>query len=106
MRSYVVGMVLLAALGGLSGDPPGEPAADRVARLVKQLGHREFAKREAASKELDAIGEPALPALRKAASGGDPEVRRRAERILQTVTGRSRAAAARKELARWQGEWS
>jgi uncharacterized protein (TIGR03067 family) len=105
MRSYVVGIVLLAALGGLLGDPQDDPVAERVARLIKQLGHHNFAKREEAGKELDAIGEPALDALRKAASAEDAEVRRRAERIVQGITGRLRAAAARKELAKWEGSW-
>jgi hypothetical protein len=74
--------------------------------LIKQLGHEEFTKREAASKELDAIGEPALDALRKAAaSDGDVEIRRRAERIVQSVTGRIRAALAEKELKKLQGTW-
>jgi uncharacterized protein (TIGR03067 family) len=105
MRSYVVGIVLLAALGGRLGAAPDEPLADRVARLIEQLGHDEFAKREEASKELDAIGEPALDALRKATSAEDVEIRRRAERIVQAITGRLRAAAAKKELAKWEGSW-
>jgi hypothetical protein len=105
MRAYAVGIVLLAVPGGLLVYPADEPAADRVDRLVKQLGHPEFAKREAATKELDAIGEPALDALRKAATDQDAEVRQRAERVLRAVTGRARAAAGKKELARWEGAW-
>src|SRR5262245_1350902 len=65
-RTYVVAIVFLAAPGSILVYASDDPVADRVARLVKQLGHNEFAKREAASKELDAIGEPALGALRKA----------------------------------------
>jgi hypothetical protein len=42
-------------------------------------------KREAASRELEAIGEPALRVLRKAASSDHLEVRRRAERIIQAI---------------------
>ncbi len=105
MRSYVIGIVLLAVLGGLSGDPPGETTPDRVARLVKQLGHKMYAKREEASKELDAIGEPALGALRKAATAPDAEVRQRAAKLVGAITGRIRAAAAEKELAKLQGTW-
>src|SRR5262245_49977844 len=66
MRSYVIGIVLLAAPGGLLSDLPDEPLADRVVRLIKQLGHEKYAKREQASKELEAIGAPALDALRQA----------------------------------------
>ena len=80
--------------------------AARVARLIRQLGHDEFAKREAASKELDAIGEPALDALRKAAaSSDDAEIRRRAERIVDAVTGRIRAAAAKADIEKLRGTW-
>jgi uncharacterized protein (TIGR03067 family) len=103
--SYVVGVLLLAAPGGLFGDPPDEPTADRVARLVRQLGNKDFMQREAASKELDAIGEPALDALRKAATDDDAEVRQRAAKIAGAITGRIRAAAAKKDLEKLQGTW-
>jgi uncharacterized protein (TIGR03067 family) len=78
---------------------------DRIAALIRQLGDKEFAKREAASKELDAIGEPALEALRKAATDDDAEVRRQSAQLLGAVTGRLCAAAARKEMAKLQGTW-
>ncbi len=105
MRTFVVVVVVLAMAGGLLSDPPAEPIDERVARLVKQLGHKEFAKREAASKELDAIGEPALKALRKAATDDDAEIRQRAAKIVGDITGRIRAAAAKKELEKLQGTW-
>jgi uncharacterized protein (TIGR03067 family) len=106
MRSCIVGIVLLAAPGGLLGNPPGEPVAGRVARLIEQLGHDQFAKREEASKELDAIGEPALAALRKAgASRDDPEIRRRAEKIAGDIAARLLAPLARKEIEALQGTW-
>jgi uncharacterized protein (TIGR03067 family) len=101
-----ISVFLLAVAGVLPGGPGGEGETDRVARLVKQLGHKDFAKREAATRELDALGEPAVAALRKALSDGDPEVRRRAERVLATVTGRLRTAVTRKELEKLQGAWS
>jgi uncharacterized protein (TIGR03067 family) len=106
MRFYNVGVVFLAAAGGVLGDSPDERTAARVAGLVKQLGHNVFAKREAATKELDAIGEPALDALRKATSHEDAEIRQRATKIVATITGRIRAAVTKKELERLQGTWS
>ena len=101
----IVAVLPTAQAGTLPGDPGKEAETERIARLVKQLGDDAFEKREAASMELDAIGAPALDALRKAASDDDLEIRRRAEQIVQAVAGRIRAAAAQKELAKWEGSW-
>src|SRR5262245_25080520 len=98
-----VGLACAIGLGIVGAD--GSKEAEQIAGLVRQLGHKEFAKREAASKELDAIGEPALPALRKAISDPDAEIRQRAEKLVVSITGRVRAAAARKELEKLQGTW-
>jgi hypothetical protein len=38
-----------------------------IERLIKQLGSDDFTEREAASKRLESIGEPAWLAVRKAA---------------------------------------
>jgi hypothetical protein len=63
----------------------GMQGAERAAALVKDLGDRRFATRDAASKELKGIGGPALGPLRKAAASGDLETRRRAEQIIQAI---------------------
>src|SRR5262245_53456070 len=97
----IVGMVFLA--GALNSDAIQESVTDRVDRLIKQLGHEQFKKREEASKQLEAIGEPALDALRKAASADDAEIRLRAERLVQAITRPIRAAAAKKELEKLKG---
>jgi hypothetical protein len=90
-----------------AGAGPKEDAQrDRVAPLVRQLGDRSFAKREAASRELAAIGEPARAALTNAAGDPDPEVGRRARQVLDALDVRALAAAAKLELARWEGEWT
>src|SRR5439155_24199602 len=69
----------------------------KIERLIKQLDNHDFRKREAASKELEAIGEPALDALRKAAvAGATLETRRRAEQIIQSFL-------ARLQLRRFEG---
>jgi uncharacterized protein (TIGR03067 family) len=108
MRAYlvvgaVVGVILAAQAGTLRGDPGKETEAGKIVRLIRQLGDDAFAKREAASKELEAIGALALAALRKAAaSSDDPEIRWRAKRIGEAVT----AGAARAELTRLQGVWT
>jgi hypothetical protein len=105
MRLHTLIAAVVLAGGGWLHAGPADDATDRAARLVKQLGHKEFERREAASRELDAIGEPALPALRAAAADPDPEVRERAGRIVRAVAARLRVAAGKKELARWEGEW-
>jgi hypothetical protein len=98
---------LAFALGGeqLQGGSGAKAQQERIAGLIKQLRDNQYARREAASRELAGIGEPALPALRQAAVGEDPEARRRAEQIVRTITARLFVVAANKELARWQGEW-
>ena len=111
MRSHAVfcaaAAILLAAQAGTLRGDPGKPSErERIARLVQQLGDDSFAKREAAGKELDDIGEPALDALRKAtASSADIEIRRRAERIAKGIAARLLAPVAKKEIAGLQGTW-
>lgn len=60
-----------------------------IAGLIGQLAHAQFAKREAACKELEATGEPALAALRKAAASNvDLEIRQRAARLVRVIEAR------------------
>jgi carboxyl-terminal processing protease len=72
--------------------PPGRteaarPADGDIAWLVRQLGSREFRKRERAARALEAIGEPALDLLDEAAaSNPDPEIRRRAAHLIDILT--------------------
>lgn len=77
---------LVPALVGLSrGEQQGTPD-DPAAPLIKQLGAGAFAARQDAGKKLIALGEKAVPALRKAAaSDADIEVRRRAEELLLVI---------------------
>jgi uncharacterized protein (TIGR03067 family) len=110
MRTHAVGVVIGIILTGqaevLRSDPGKATDTEQIARLIKQLGDDDFAKREAASRQLDAIGEPALPALRRAAaSSDDPEVRRRSESIAKNITARLFAPVARKEIEALQGTW-
>src|SRR5262249_48820037 len=60
-------------------------APAEIDRLIKQLGSDEFSERDAASKALDAIGEPAREALLKASRSDDAEVRQRAEHLLKAL---------------------
>jgi hypothetical protein len=102
-----VALALVAGAGRLRGNSDTAAKPNHVAALIKQLGDKAFTKREAASKELADIGEPALAALQKAAiSSDDLELRRRAERIIQTITTRAAEAAVKRQLATFQGKWN
>src|SRR5262249_16052893 len=59
------------ALAGARAPADAPPDAAKIRRLVEQLGSPSFAEREAASAALEAAGEPALPALAKAAESDD-----------------------------------
>lgn len=102
MQPYTfVGIVLLVGAAVLHSGPDQETQAEKIARLIKQLGHDKFAMREAASKALLAIGEPAVEALRKATVSGDAEVCTRATQILAIFHTRG----CESELAKWTGSW-
>lgn len=84
-------LVLALGLGALIGVPA--PAADpaspeKINKLIEKMGSGEFEDREKATEELDAIGIPALEALRKAIKSEDPEVRRRSEELVAKIDKR------------------
>jgi tetratricopeptide (TPR) repeat protein len=81
-------LAVLPAGQRVGGEPPaaGRPDARLIERLIRQLGSPQFAERDAATKQLKDIGDPALAALREAAKGNDdPEVRRRADRLADDL---------------------
>jgi hypothetical protein len=79
------------------GWAPAIPAVkqdkNRITQLISQLASRKFSDRRQASQELDAIGEPALEALRKARSDADPETCRRAKELVAKIEERLDTAA-------------
>ncbi|HKB04740.1 MAG TPA: TIGR03067 domain-containing protein, partial [Gemmataceae bacterium] len=108
MRTGTLSLVavgLALAVVAAVADPHKDAAPDRIATLVRQLGDKEYAKREAATKELDAIGEPARDALKAAVGGSDAEIRQRAQKVLDSLDARVRAAAAKADLEKLQGTW-
>lgn len=60
--------------------PKPDPAVQD--RLIEQLGDRDFLKRQAAGRTLQAQGVDALPALQKALKHSDPEIRRRVAEMI------------------------
>jgi hypothetical protein len=94
MRTRLLLLVPLLAAGGFAPRPAAAadaavPAA--IARMIDQLGSPDFAEREKATQDLEAVGPAALPALRQAAAGSDPEVRRRAETLVRRLEARALA---------------
>lgn len=103
----VVALILAAGVASLRGNSGIAAETDRVAALIQQLGANSFTQREAASKELEDIGEQALAALRKAATvRNDVEIHWRAERIIHVITTRAADAAIQRELAAFIGKWN
>ncbi|HZT79053.1 MAG TPA: HEAT repeat domain-containing protein [Gemmataceae bacterium] len=66
---------------------PEAPAVDRKAidRLIAQLGSDTFNERAAAARQLVALGEPVVPALRKALASADREIARRARACIESI---------------------
>src|SRR5688572_14330792 len=64
------------------------PAVDekKVQELLEKCGSEDIEVREAASRELYALGEPALPVLEKAAAEAKGEVKARLDRIISELT--------------------
>jgi hypothetical protein len=82
-----LGFGLLATLPGTAAETAASP--EKVSKLIEKMGSSDFEDREEAQKQLDAIGEPALEALKKAMSSEDIEVRRRAEELVKKIENRS-----------------
>lgn len=89
MRSrYVLASLLGAGFAlVLSLPSPADetPSKEKIDKLIEKMGSGTFAEREKATKELSAIGVPALEALRKATKSEDAEVRKRAEDLLPKI---------------------
>ena len=62
--------------------PPRPLPPSEVEKLVQQMGDRNYALRDQAERKLRAEGLAALPFLRKAIGHQDPEIRRRALRMV------------------------
>jgi WD40 repeat protein len=96
MRSFnlAVASLLLTGLPAFSPadkqsgkDQPKEVkkvSTEEINRLVNQLGDDDFTKRSEAKSKLEAIGEPAIPILKKAAeSSEDAEIKAAARTIVE-----------------------
>jgi hypothetical protein len=82
-------------------NPQSVPQAEEkvISTLVSKLGSVDFKEREKATADLEFIGKPARPALEKALSSDDPEIRKRAARILSEMDAKSADKGAAEEKA-------
>ncbi len=71
----------------------------RIERLIAGLDDERFKVREQATKELEALAEHAVPALRKAVAGKPSlEARRRLEALLDRLDGKSPSAETARQI--------
>lgn len=89
-------MRMLWTLGGLvwmsfatSAQTP--PTDAQISNQVRNLAHPRFVVREQAAKELEAIGGPALAALRLALNDSDEECKERAAKLIAKIEQRQRS---------------
>jgi hypothetical protein len=81
----------------LQSTPPED--ARRIERLIADLDNEQFAVREQATRELEALAERAAPALRKAQAGKPSlEARRRLGALLDRLDGGNLAAETVRQI--------
>src|SRR4051812_34090425 len=62
-----------------------EETSRQIERAIDNLGSKAFSQREAATRELAALGARGYPALKKAATSTDKEVSRRAQEVVAQI---------------------
>ncbi len=103
LREQGLGTDGASALAFLRGRTFSANTREQFQLLIKQLGHKRFALREAASRKLILWGVHAVPYLQEATQEKDPEIVRRAENALQQIEcgpGSALPIAAIRVLAR------
>jgi hypothetical protein len=105
MSLAILALMCDAAAALDQAGPTEEPSQETVAKLIAQLGAAPFRSRQQASDKLAKLGDPVLPALRKAARTSELEVRRRIELVVIRIQAASveklvRAYCAKEGLAR------
>lgn len=91
-------VVLICAMVPAQGPAPATDKKNDIDRLIQQLGSDDFEVREEATHKL-AGHDDALAKLRQAAKTDDPEVRRRAEQLVELITKRLGDKAVQELLA-------
>lgn len=83
--SALVFVFVLLLAAPVEATPPNEPNEADVRRLIEQLDDDSYEVRRRAQRELIAIGEPALPAVRAAIDSSSAEVRTRVRDIARQI---------------------
>jgi WD40 repeat protein len=79
--------------------PAVDASAKRLAGLIAELASDEYATRQAATRQLERLGDVARPTLRKAVTAGlDLEQRRRIERLLKGLSAAGLAPPVIRDL--------
>ncbi|MHC4606193.1 MAG: PDZ domain-containing protein [Planctomycetota bacterium] len=103
-RILTIGAAFLLVFGAAAHAQEEGDVAKRVAGLIKKLGSEDFQERENATEELRKIGDPAVPQLKKAMEEAeDPEVRARAESIVDEIEAAKEAEEEKKNPTRDRG---
>jgi len=92
-------LLVLALICNLSRGEPEQPSPDAVAKLIGQLSSNVFQTRQEASDQLEKLGAPVLPALRKALK---TDLELEAQRRLEQVIGRIEAGLLEAEEKLWK----
>src|SRR5262245_2263375 len=85
MLAFVMALSKAKAEDAAVKHPHVKADAAAIEAQIKKLGDADFAVREAAEKELFAIGKPAESALKTAVGSDDPEITSRARRLLEKI---------------------
>jgi hypothetical protein len=84
MFAHRLGIIAITLVVIAAASPPALAEHDAVA-LVKQLGSDSFQAREAAERQLKALGPAALSAIKAGVTSGDAEVAQRCKTLLSVI---------------------
>jgi len=92
MRTCAILPAVTAGLWLAAAHGAEAPTPNQVEQLVAQLGSPAYRERVAASRALDALGDVAIDALRRAGHSADAETRRRAVELVERIERRATTA--------------
>lgn len=95
LRLVLFSVVLMLEPRGVAA---AEPDSAAIAKLIRQLSSQDFITREAAGRDLVAIGKPAVAALEAATKSTDAEVARRAAKCLVDIAARLKVEGYLRDL--------